>query len=51
MDQHVLLRQAWIRDETLTISQVLAQAAASIGENIIIGRFMRWEMDQESMQK
>lgn len=43
-DRHVLLRQAFIRDETRTVAQVLAQASASVGENILTRRFARWEI-------
>lgn len=43
-DTHVLLRQTYIRDDQLTVAELLSQAAASIGENIIIRRFERWEM-------
>ena len=46
-NRHVLLRQPYIRDETLTIGQVLNQAIAQIGENIVIRRFIRWEIDPD----
>jgi elongation factor Ts len=41
-----LLSQAYIRDESATIEQLLHQNIASIGENIIIRRFQRWEMGE-----
>ncbi len=44
LDKNVLLRQASIRDETITVEQLLAQAAVATGENIIIRRFVRWEL-------
>ncbi|MEA4906037.1 MAG: elongation factor Ts [Chloroflexi bacterium] len=47
MDQHVLLRQPYLYDETLSVGQVLAQVAASTGENVVIRRFVRWELDEE----
>ena len=43
-NQHVLLRQPYIRDETITIAQLLSQAMGQIGENIVIRRFARWEI-------
>lgn len=43
-NQHVLLRQAYIRDENITVSQLLSQAISHIGENIVIRRFVRWEI-------
>jgi elongation factor Ts len=42
--QHVLLRQAYIRDEEISIGQLLGQAIGQLGENIVIRRFIRWEM-------
>lgn len=44
---HVLLRQAYIRDETVTIAQLLAQAIADVGEPVVIRRFLRWEIVQQ----
>jgi len=41
-----LLSQAYIRDESATIEQLLHQTVASIGENIVIRRFQRWEMGE-----
>jgi elongation factor Ts len=38
-----LLQQAYIRDEDLTIQELLHEKIASIGENIVIRRFERWE--------
>ena len=42
--QHVLIRQEYIRDENITIAQLLSQAIGHIGENIVIRRFIRWEI-------
>lgn len=41
---HVLLRQVSIRDEGVTVAELLNQAAASVGENIVIRRFVHWEL-------
>ena len=49
-DETVLLRQPYIRDEELTIQKLLLQNIASIGENIVIRRFTRWELG-ESMKE
>jgi elongation factor Ts len=43
-DDIVLLRQQYIRDESLTIQQLLNEAVVSLGENIVIRRFVRWEL-------
>ena len=45
-DEVCLLRQAYIRDENTTIEQLLHQNVASLGENIIIRRFQRWELGE-----
>ncbi len=44
LDEQVLLRQAYIRDGELTIARLLNTVAASVGENIVIRRFVRWEL-------
>jgi elongation factor Ts len=51
LDQRVLLRQVSIRDDTLTVAQMLAQVMASVGENIIIRRFARWELAGDEPDK
>jgi elongation factor Ts len=38
-----LLLQSYIRDEEITIQELLHEKIASIGENIVIRRFERWE--------
>jgi len=50
MDETVLLRQTYIRDETMTVQQLMNQLVASIGENIIIRRFTRWELGEEAAE-
>ena len=45
-DEVCLLRQAYIRDESLTIEKMLHQNVGSIGENIVIRRFQRWELGE-----
>jgi elongation factor Ts len=40
----VLLRQLYIRDETLSIAQLLEQTARQLGEALVIRRFLRWEI-------
>ncbi len=47
-DEVVLMRQSYIRDENITIEQLLMQNVASIGENIIIRRFARWELGEST---
>ena len=45
-DEACLLRQPYIRDEQVTIEKLLAQNIGSIGENIVIRRFTRWEVGE-----
>jgi len=48
IDEACLLRQDYIRDDDLTIEQLLLQNVAAIGENIVIRRFVRWEIGEET---
>ncbi len=45
-DEHVLLRQPYIRDENLTVQQLLDQMIVSLHENIVIRRFVRWALGE-----
>jgi elongation factor Ts len=45
-DEAVLLRQAYIRNEDLTIEKLVLQTIGTTGENIIIRRFQRWELGE-----
>jgi elongation factor Ts len=47
-DEVVLLRQPYIRDENLTIEKLLHERIAAIGENIVIRRFVRWEVGESA---
>lgn len=47
-DEVVLMRQPYIRDESVTIEQMLNQKIAATGENIIIRRFARYALGEES---
>jgi elongation factor Ts len=44
MDRTVLLRQASIHNESVSVAQLLAQTAGAVGENIVVRRFVRWEL-------
>ena len=48
-DETVLLRQAYIRDESKTIANMLQELVVKTGENLVIRRFERWELG-ESVQ-
>ena len=45
-DEVCLLRQPYIRDESITVEKLLLQNVAAIGENVIIRRFARWELGE-----
>ncbi len=47
-DEVVLLRQNYVRDEEVTVQQLLNQLIASVGENVVIRRFARWELGEAS---
>jgi len=47
-EEVVLMQQAYIRNEDITIEQFLHETIASIGENIVIRRFIRWEVGEKS---
>ena len=43
-DDHCLLRQPFVKDETLRIAELLTSAIQKIGEKIEIGKFTRFEI-------
>ena len=45
-DEVVLSRQAYIRDESLTVEKLILQTVAAIGESVIVRRFQRWELGE-----
>jgi elongation factor Ts len=47
-DDACLLRQVYIRDDSVTVEKLLLQNIAAIGENIVIRRFARWELGENS---
>jgi elongation factor Ts len=49
-DEVCLMRQAYIRDESLTVEKLVLQNIAAIGENVIVRRFQRWELGESTKQ-
>lgn len=47
LNEVCLLRQPYVRDEEITVQQLLLQNIASIGENVVIRRFERWELGED----
>jgi len=50
-DEVSLLRQTYIRDESLTIEKLILQNVAAIGENVVVRRFQRWELGENTNQE
>jgi elongation factor Ts len=47
-DEVCLLRQTYIRDESLTVEKLILQNVAAIGESVIVRRFQRWELGENA---
>jgi elongation factor Ts len=43
-----LMQQPFIKDEGLTIQDLVTQVAAKLGENIVVRRFVRFELGEET---
>ena len=46
--ENCLLRQPFIKDEKVTIDDLLKQTVATIGENVVIRRFARFELGENA---
>lgn len=44
LDENVLLRQGYIRDDSKTIKDMISEGVVATGENIVVRRFARWEL-------
>ena len=49
LDEVCLIRQPYVRDDDMTVETLLMQNIGSIGENIIVRRFERWELGEDIM--
>lgn len=47
-DEVCLMRQVYIRDESINVEKLVLQNIAAIGENVIIRRFQRWELGEST---
>lgn len=47
LKENCLLSQAYIRDESMTVGQLLTDLIAKTGENIIVRRFARFALGEE----
>lgn len=50
-DEFVLLNQAYIRDESLTVQSLINQNVAAMGENVIVRRFQRWALGETTSEE
>ncbi len=50
-DETVLMRQAYIRDESINIQALINQNVAAIGENVIVRRFARYALGETSISE
>lgn len=50
-EENVLLMQPYIRDESITIQQLINQNVVAMGENIIVRRFVRWALGETSAEE
>jgi elongation factor Ts len=46
--ENCLLRQPFIKDEKVTIGDLLKQTVATIGENVVVRRFARYELGESA---
>lgn len=47
-DESVLMRQKYIRDESITIQDLFNGVVVALKENIVVRRFVRWELGEAS---
>jgi len=48
-NDNCLLRQTYVRDDSITLEDLRNQHVAALGENIVIRRFVRWEVGEETL--
>lgn len=45
-DEVVLMRQPYIRDESITVQELMNQTIVALGENVVVRRFARWALGE-----
>ncbi len=50
-DEFVLMNQAYIRDESITIQELVNQNVAALGENVVIRRFARYSLGETTAEE
>jgi elongation factor Ts len=46
LGEHVLMLQPWVKDESITVSDLVRKVIADTGENIVVRRFSRFELGE-----
>ena len=49
-DEFVLLNQTYIRDEKITVQELMNQNIAALGESILVRRFSRWALGETTAE-
>lgn len=49
-DEFVLMNQPYIRDESMTVQELVNQTIAALGENIVVRRFARWALGETTAE-
>ena len=47
-EETVLLNQAYVRDGSMTVQDLINEQVVKLGENVVVRRFVRWELGAES---
>ena len=47
-EETVLMNQAYVRDGSMTVQDVINEQVVKLGEKIVVRRFVRWELGAES---
>ncbi len=47
-EETVLMNQAYVRDGSMTVADLINQQVIKLGEKILVRRFVRWELGAES---
>ncbi len=47
-DEVCLLRQVYVRDDSMTVEKLIMQNVAAIGEKVVVRRFQRWELGERT---
>jgi len=50
-NEFVLMLQPYIRDESITVQELINQNVAALGENIVVRRFARWALGETSVEE